>query len=157
MQPIQTHNLTEFIKQKLKCGEDEAVEFICDFYDNEALGIAQTWLNEFCEYFPDDFDIKNPILIEIGEQIKRGNLRYKNVESLFKSRFPDLFADKETKNTIFNGMLLVPHLKDTADPTSKMCNAVLCKVVLYNDDYIYLENQIDHKMYIISVEDFEKN
>lgn len=150
------NNLTNLVCKTLNCTEDKALDFICDFHEAECLDVGIQWFNAFSDGFKANFDIdnKSQVLTEIGNEILQGNLREKDIEKLFIFHFPNDYVTK-TDTDFFNGKMIIPHLKDTADPMSKRCNAVLCKVVLFNKGFVYLENQIDHTMYVVKTEDFE--
>ena len=156
-EPLKTDNLINFVISKLNCTEDEAIEFICDYREAEVLDIGCRNVNKFIDTFDKSVDllpIKNTVLSAIGEAVEKGHLRDSDIKKLIQELIPEAFPSDSNKD-LFNGKMIVPHIKDTAEPSSKRCNATLCRVVIYNDDFIYLENQVDKCMYVIPVSDFE--
>ena len=157
MNPLKTDNLLSFVINKLNCTEDEAVDFICEYKNNELIDIGSRSVNKFIDTFDKSVDylpIKTTVLSTIGEAVDEGHLLDKDIKKLIQDLIPEAFPSDSTKD-LFNGKIIVPRIKDTAEPSSKRCNAVFCRVVVYNDEFIYLENQVDKCMYMIPVSDFE--
>ena len=150
-----TDNLINLIKNKMNCGEDEAIDLICEIHSAEALDMGIQWAEHFEECFNPKIDLENKtvILTEIGELILDQNLTQETIKALFKYKFGEDFNYEN--HGFFVGKMIIPHIKDNAEPMSKRCNSVLCKVITYDGESICLENQIDKNMYIISLNDFE--
>lgn len=148
-------NLISLIKSKMNCGDDEAVDLICEIHSAEALDTALLWVERFKECFNPNLDLENKItlLTEIGELILDHKLTPETIRALFKYKFGEDFNYEN--HGFFVGKMIIPHIKDNAEPTSKRCNAILCKIITYDGENICLENQADKNMYIISLNDFE--
>jgi len=152
---MEQNNLISLIKNKMNCGDDEAVDLICEIHSAEALDTALLWVERFKECFNTKLDLENKITIltEIGEAILDHKLTPETIQALFKYKFGEDFEYKS--DGFFVNKMIIPHIKDKADPMSKRCNAILCKIIAYDGENICLENQADKNMYIISLDEFE--
>ena len=146
--------LIDFVGTTLNCDEDKALDFIEEFNNCSYIDTFDLAFAELREYFPDDFTLDNDTKIKYGRLIEEGQLRYNEIKRLFKAEF-DEFNCGDLDYSLFEGKTLIPHVKDSADPMSKRCNAVLCKIVLYNADTIYLKNEADGNIYVVRAEDLE--
>ena len=147
-------NLISFVTSKLNCNEDEAFNFVLDFFDSYYYDLGNEAVINYREFFPNDFKPEAEELIKLGKQINIGHPTNQEIKKLLKAQFKE-FNCGDIMYNVFENKVIIPHIKDNAEPYSKRCNAVACDVITYNADLVYLRNQADDKIYIIKTEDFE--
>lgn len=161
---MKKNNIQSFIKSKFNLTDEQVVDFLIEFYEKELLDTAETVLENFADNFPKDFDFEKitdeqkEYIASVHETVKHSDLNTyaESMDKIFKSMFAEY--QSETVKHLFEGKIIVPHIKDNASATSRKCNGVFCEVVTYNNAYIYVKNQLDNNaIYCIAVSELEKD
>ena len=148
----------EFLKDKFNLTKQQAYEFLEEYNKVYYKDLAKDFLREFRSRFPDSFDfeaVTDKDLIEIGKFAEKCTTSgdYSGSEDFLSNIFKEFIPNSDP--SFFVGKQMVLHIKKDASGSSKRCNCILCDILSYNKQFIYVKNNVDNCVYCISTAEIE--
>jgi hypothetical protein len=154
-----SNNAVNFVAEKLGIDKYGAYKFIKEYNECYYIDLAMEALNQHKSGFPEGYDfltIPRDTCIELGKVIETAQLlspekEFDIVEDFLDYHFGDYTAAEQ--RDFFVGKKIIINIKPQASGVSKRCDCVLCTVISYSKDLLYVKNDVDNCIYCTSKND----